>query len=296
MLSKIDIQKELGTGISLIPFKSENIKENSINLSASCYAWTMSDGEVYKDKDKWILVDGESKKNKKIIKFTKGNSAVYNTASEKKEIIILPFSTTLIQTEEVLAVGNNIGGTYHSKVGLVSQGFGHIGTMLGPNFSGHSLIAIHNVSKEVLTIEIGKTFVSIVFNYLKTPISMNNPTKNGHLEKLSEFGIRLSQEDREFLDNDWKSDTNRVRQKLKEESSFKEYNQRLKKIKNEHLKKYLNKHNVILFGGVVTSLYLLYLWASKNPIWIERFWSVGFSGIFIFLFNAIHKLVKVSEL
>lgn len=106
----------------------------------------------------------------------------------------------MIETEDVLGVENNIGGTYHSKVGLVSQGLGHIGTMLGPNFSGHSLIAIHNVSKEVLTIKVGDTFVSAVFNYLNTAIYTNNATKNGYLEKLSELGIQLNTIDRKFLD------------------------------------------------------------------------------------------------
>ena len=47
MFSKYDIEKELGKGISIVPFKKENIKENSINLSASQYAWTMSEGAIF---------------------------------------------------------------------------------------------------------------------------------------------------------------------------------------------------------------------------------------------------------
>lgn len=48
MLSILDIQKELGKGINIYPFNGENIKENSIKLSASCHTWSMSDGEVIK--------------------------------------------------------------------------------------------------------------------------------------------------------------------------------------------------------------------------------------------------------
>ncbi|WP_434302261.1 dCTP deaminase domain-containing protein [Clostridium botulinum] len=302
MLSIVDIQKELGKEINLVPFKDRNIKENSINLSASCYAWTMSNGEVFKKDDKWILRndDNEKKRTEENFKLVKGKSAVYEI-NGKKEIILLPFSTTLIETEEVLGVGNNIGGTYHSKVGLVSQGLGHIGTMLGPNFSGHSLIAIHNISKEVLTIEIGETFVSLAFNYLNTPICTNNATRNGHLEKLSELGIKLHAKEREFLDEDWKSSTARVREKLKKDKKFKEYKDILQRKKYENIKKYINKNNMIVSVGIIVLLAVIYLSASivdsklDKPIWIDRFWTVGFSGIFIVVFNPLIKLIKPSQ-
>ncbi|MBN3407073.1 deoxycytidine deaminase [Clostridium botulinum] len=301
MLSIVDIQKELGKGINLVPFRDKNIKENSINLSASCYAWTMTNGEVLKNGGKWILSNDNKEEEcaEENLKLVKGNSAVYES-NGKKEIILLPFSTTLIETEEVLGVENNIGGTYHSKVGLVSQGLGHIGTMLGPNFSGHSLIAIHNVSKEVLSIEVGETFVSLVLNYLNTPIRINNATRNGHLEKLSELGVRLSAKEREFLDADWKSNTTRVREKLKEDKNFREYKDTLQRKKYENVKKYINKNNIIVSLAIIALLAAFYLLASivdsklDKPVWVDRFWTVGFSGIFIFVFNPVIKLMKPS--
>ncbi|KFX56021.1 deoxycytidine deaminase [Clostridium botulinum] len=302
MLSIVDIQKELGKGINLVPFRDKNIKENSINLSASCYAWTMSNGNVFRNGDRWILGgdNNEKKCTGENFKLLKGKSAVYEI-NGKKEIILLPFATTLIETEEVLAVGNNIGGTYHSKVGLVSQGLGHIGTMLGPNFSGHSLIAIHNVSKEVLTIEIGETFISVAFNYLTTPIATNNATRNGHLEKLSELGVQLDTKEREVLDEDWKSSTIRVREKLKEDKNFKQYEDTLQRKKYENLKKYINKNNIIISVGIIALIAIFYLLASitdsklDKPIWVDRFWTVGFSGIFIVVFNPLIKLMKPSQ-
>jgi len=86
MLSIIDIQKELGKGINVVPFKDKNIKENSINLSASCYAWTMSNGVVFKNGNRWIL-DTDNNKEKytrENFKLVKGKSAVYG----EKEIIL----------------------------------------------------------------------------------------------------------------------------------------------------------------------------------------------------------------
>jgi deoxycytidine triphosphate deaminase len=262
----------------------------------------MSNGNVFRKGDRWTLESDNTGKecNGENFKLVKGKSAVYEI-NGKKEIILLPFSTTLIETEEVLGVGNNIGGTYHSKVGLVSQGLGHIGTMLGPNFSGHSLIAIHNVSKEVLTIEVGETFVSVAFNYLTTPICTNNATRNGHLEKLSELGVQLTAKEREVLDEDWKSSTIRVREKFKEDKNFKQYKDTLQRKKYENFKKYINKNNIIISVIIIALIATFYLLASiadsklDNPIWVDRFWTVGFSGIFIVVFNPLIKLMKPSQ-
>ena len=44
MLSNIDIENELGRGINIFPLKKENIKENSINLTISKYAWSLGQG------------------------------------------------------------------------------------------------------------------------------------------------------------------------------------------------------------------------------------------------------------
>lgn len=42
MLSKIDIQQSLGKSICFFPFKKDNIKENSINLTISKFSWTIT--------------------------------------------------------------------------------------------------------------------------------------------------------------------------------------------------------------------------------------------------------------
>ena len=150
MLSRYDIIKELKKGgISIYPFNEEHLKENSYNLTASEYAWSMGSGKVYYDKkEKKFSLIYDSQKTE--IEIKKTDKAVYD-----KQIIFLPHSTTLVVTKETIAVENYIGGAYHSKVGLVNYGLGHIGTMLGPNFCGQSLIALHNVTDEVIT-EIAK--------------------------------------------------------------------------------------------------------------------------------------------
>jgi deoxycytidine triphosphate deaminase len=138
LLSDIDIKKELidGENLMIYPLKLENIKGSSINLTASKYAWKISNGE----------------------------SAVINN-----RIRIPAHETVCIYTEESFWVSRRIGGTYHSKVSQVSAGLGHISTTLDPQWLGLSLIAVHNHTTEAIDILVGSTFVSLMLSYLQTP-------------------------------------------------------------------------------------------------------------------------------
>ena len=47
MLSRNDIFRELGKQLCIYPVIFDNIKENSINISSSEYAWTQEGGTAY---------------------------------------------------------------------------------------------------------------------------------------------------------------------------------------------------------------------------------------------------------
>ena len=301
MLSKFDIDKELERGINIVPFNYKNIKENSINLSASKYAWSMSDGEILFDKNGNLYnIDSKEYNETDTIKISKGESSVH-TINGQEVVILLPFSTTLIQTKEVIAVGNYIGGTYHSKVGIVSQGIGHIGTMLGPNFAGHSLIAVHNVSGIPLKIKVKETFVSVVFHYLNSPIDYENPTVNGHTNKMASLGIHLSTEDAQVLEEDWKSNINLVQEEMSKDENYKEYKKTLRKRKIKKFLKHLNWKSITALCVFLLIFYFVYLYAVyldtkiQTPIWEDRFWTVGCSGIFIFIAQIFIGIIKKLE-
>lgn len=300
MLSKIDIEKELGKGINISPFNSNNIKENSINLSASEYAWTNATAAFYINSQGDMSLEKNELYNKRI-DIKKGHSSLVEI-NNINYIILLPLSTTFVQTSEVIAVDNRIGGTYHSKVSIASLGIGHIGTMLGPNFSGHSLISLHNVSNDIIKIQVGETIVSLVFNYLDSPIDNPNPTISGHIEKLSEFGINLTFKERELLNADWKRNIHLVREHMESEEKYKLYKKLLRKRKFHKIDKCLNLHNIILIIFIILFVYLLnhiamlldinLIASGKSPVWVDRFWTVGFSGIFIPIFNFINRYFK----
>lgn len=161
MLSIVDIKRELGKNIYIYPLTVSAIKSNSIDLHASQFAWSLS--------TKKSLFDGADK------------------------ITIPPHDTALIYSQEAIYVSNKIGGTYHSKVRLVSQGLGHIGTTLDAQYLGLSIIAIHNIMDSPREIRVGNEFVTISFYYLHTDdyidtISHDNPP--GHTSLITGFENR----------------------------------------------------------------------------------------------------------
>lgn len=167
LLSDVDIRRELvdGENIMIYPLKLENIKGSSINLTASKYAWRISDGE---------------------------------TAVLDRKIRIPAQETVCIYTEESLWVSRRIAGTYHSKVSQVSTGLGHISTTLDPQWLGLSLIAVNNPSKEPIDILIGSTFVTVMLNYVQTPATKGkNENASSRPDLSSRFN--LTEEENEFL-------------------------------------------------------------------------------------------------
>lgn len=300
MLSRRDIEKELGKGINIIPVIRDNFKENSINLTASQNAWTMGEGTVYwSGGTKFSVNETTGKKGAKT--FSKGNTCIFkdkNGERHSKYIVLLPHSTTLIETTEVLGVANNIGGALHSKVGLVSKGIGHIGTMLGPGYCGHLLIALHNITDDALAIKVGSTFVSLTFDYLTTQVVRTSSTTSGHLDKFPELGINVDEETRSFLTADWKSNIDDIREKMCESDDYKNYKKHIRSTAWKELRKYVNKRNVIAILVVAVVIILLYLGAVKldndlaHPVWTDRFWNIGFSGVLGSLIIALGNFIK----
>lgn len=95
--------------------------------------------------------------------------------------------TVLILTKEFLWVSDRIGGTFHSKVKLVSRGFSHISTTLDPAWSGPLLIAITNMTQADQFIATGEAFVTLLFYRTRsraTRIQNNPPARRDILLQL----------------------------------------------------------------------------------------------------------------
>lgn len=301
MLSKRDIEKELGKGINIFPVIRDNFKENSINLTASANAWTQTNATVY-----WYGGESFGLEDKPVKKGTKnfrhGSKCIFTITrknqTQEKYIILLPHTTTLIETTEVIGVANNIGGALHSKVGLVAKGIGHIGTMLGPGFCGHLLVSLHNITDNVIPLKVGTTFVSLSLDYLTTQVIRTSSTTSGHVDKFSELGITIDEDTRSFLTADWKSNIEGIREKMCESESYKSYKKHIRQNSWKEIRKYLNRRNIFAVLIIIVVFIVLLSLATYvdcktgTNVWVERFWNVGCSGLVGSLLVGIYNFIK----
>ncbi|MDD4238033.1 MAG: hypothetical protein PHT62_05705 [Desulfotomaculaceae bacterium] len=154
----------------------------------------MSDEDIIKLLDKDIVICGYEDSNltdigynltptEFIFSINKGLLLEVHNEENKKYCNVEPNDTVLIMTREAVWVSEKISGTFHSKVGIVSQGFGHISTTLDAHWEGPLLISLNNPTKKRLKFVIGedngtgfkyKSFVTLIFYRMVTP------TMTGH--------------------------------------------------------------------------------------------------------------------
>lgn len=300
MLSKKDILRELGKELCIYPFIPDNIKENSINVSVSEYAWTQGGGTAYWYGGKDFRTDSNSGKPRHAHTFKPGQKSVFiakerNGGEEKKFLILFPHQTTNVETLETIGIGKRLGGAVHSKVGIVSKGIGDCGTMLGPGYCGHLLFSLHNITDNIIALEIGETFGSLTFDYLKTPVERESTTVPSHTDKLLQMKSQLSDEDHRYLSEDWKSNFNGIKNKMKCSGSFKES---VPLTFWSEIKRFINKRNIILSCIAIVAFVGLYIGArmlDKNlieKIWVDRYYNLVGVSIVASVFSIYSKFYK----
>lgn len=108
-----------------------------------------------------------------------------------------PAETVLILTRESIWVSKFIGGTFHSKVSLVTKGLGHVSTTLDPGWQGQLLVPLNNPTKEKIKVVIAKdqngvmeydSFITMVL-YWSAEASLNEKmdNKSARIEILEEI-------------------------------------------------------------------------------------------------------------
>jgi len=126
---------------------------------------------------------------------------IYNN-EEEKYCFIEPNDTVLILTREAITVSKRISGTFHSKVGVVSKGFGHIATTLDPLWQGPLLISLNNPTNKKIKLTIAKiskisnveiqkkisyepvSFVTLMLNKMVSSALTNHDNKSGRFDLL----------------------------------------------------------------------------------------------------------------
>lgn len=163
------------------------------------------------------------------------------------------------------------------------------------------MISLHNITDEVISIPVGDTFISIIFHRLDTPSKNDkNPNMSGHVDKLSELGITINKDTREYLLQDWKCNVNNIRDKMTDSPEYKSYKKQIFRNKCKFVLKYVNIKNFVLllvFAGL-----LIGGWfgakhldgESINTVWMDRYWTIVVTAIVIPILSALTKLFKAE--
>jgi len=127
----------------------------------------------------------------------------------EKFFMIEPGDTAIALTEESIWVSKGIGGTFHSKVGYVSQGLGHISTTLDPQWQGQLLISVNNPNRKKIKVNIARfergewiysTFITLCLFRLITPTRTESDNHASRLDTLCEI----------ILDGKWTPKQNKL--------------------------------------------------------------------------------------
>ena len=150
MLSRNDIKQYIYSGdIKIYPFEQKNLTGIGYNLSTTNFAFSINRG---------VLLTVFSK-----------------TTSEgiRHYINIPPNDTVLFFSKEYISVSNKIAGTFHSKVGCVCQGLGHISTTLDPTWHGQLIISVNNPTNTNIEFDLdtksGNIFTMFLYKF-ETPV------------------------------------------------------------------------------------------------------------------------------
>jgi len=113
---------------------------------------------------------------------------------------IPPGSIVYIMTKEIFHVDGSIAGLLHSKVDLVSKGFTHISTTLGPNWIGPLFIALQNVTSDTLPLWEGETILKVIFFRLHEPTKFQPNNFPGRPDRIKAEELDFAEGDRDFLE------------------------------------------------------------------------------------------------
>lgn len=163
--------------------------------------------------------------------------------------ILRPFETVLVWTRETIWVSRFIGGTFHSKVSLVTRGLGHVSTTLDPGWHGQLLVPLNNPTKEKIKVVIARdrekekiyeTFITMVlFRSQEASLNEKSSNKSARIELLEEILEEHSKNNRdaEYL---WDF-IQRIKKSVDKMELFDDLNnptdrrQKIKKFQREHL-------------------------------------------------------------
>lgn len=221
-MNDIQIQRARQEGeLVICPYSKENLTPVGYNLSFS----------------RFII----SNRRKAFVKIIHKNNEWF--------FFLKPFDSALILTRESIWVSKFIGGTFHSKVSMVTKGLGHVSTTLDPGWYGQLLVPINNPTKEKIKIVIAKdtesgivyqTFITmILFRAQEAALNVNSDNKSARIELLEQILYdKRKNRDAQYLSNF----INKLKNNIAQMEVFDNLNdpedrrQKIKHFQQEHIK------------------------------------------------------------
>jgi deoxycytidine triphosphate deaminase len=192
MISSHGIKRKLGKEIFIYPFQKSRLKGVGYNFAVGDFAWSLMS-------KKPMITDGENREAGYWVK---------------------PNETALVLTKEVLAVSKRIGGTFHSKVDRVSEGFSPISTTLDPGWIGPLLIAITNMGTERRKLKLGESFVTVIFNELEGASDLPDGNLPGRFDRLNQLRIEVGTEAVAWLNEPYTNNIIALKEKIVSENVY----------------------------------------------------------------------------
>jgi deoxycytidine triphosphate deaminase len=243
VLSEWDIIHQLGKGIFIYPFKDkeQSLRGCCLCLTASEYAYTFSINQQTQQKEALRLIEKDFDGNK---------------------LIKVPArKTAIVWTNESVFLGNYLCGSIHSKVSLVSQGLGHIGTRVNPNYGGILAIALHNLSDNDILIKVDETIAYLRIYRLNSKSSFAKSRDDaGKLHDAIPEGYSIPRDLKNWIDdpnNRWRQgEPEDIGKKLEESSAYKKAKNELEKksILYRLVFKYLPQWEPIVWATIIGAL------------------------------------------
>jgi len=183
--SDVDIRNVLDKDIVICNYNEENLTDIGYNLTATEFIFSINNG---------LLVEIQHNENEQFC-------------------FIEPHDTVLVITRESVWVSDKISGTFHSKVKMVSSGFGHVSTTLDPFWEGPLVISINNPTNKLLKFPIkldkkdGRgfnhcSFVTLIFYKMVTPAKKVHDNSSCRLDILKTIIEKPKEDDKEYYEYD----------------------------------------------------------------------------------------------
>ena len=189
--SERDFASELGRNLLIYPFQSDHIDSSSCDLTASHYAWKLSDKQ---------------------------------SAVENGEIKIPAKESVLVVTNETISLQKNLCGICCSSVSLATKGVIINTTPVKCGWIGKQIFTVCNPTNDAITIKVGGKIAVLLVEQLrsstkKAPQNTNCKTT----ELLRRQGIQLTDEDTARINDVNYSDVQNLREALKKETTYREF-------------------------------------------------------------------------